>query len=84
VLLEALAHDGAIAGDLAASIVTEEGLRGRIWDAFAPFVHNAYFSPTLDELARIAGYSSAEALTHALYAEGLPAPTELRARVLTP
>lgn len=41
-------------------------------------------NPTLAiaEVARVAGYSSAEALTHAFYSEGVPAPTELRAAIL--
>ena len=37
----------------------------------------------IGEVAAVAGYSSAEALTHAFYAEGLPAPTDLRDAILT-
>jgi AraC-like DNA-binding protein len=33
------------------------------------------------EIARATGYSSAEALAHALDAEGLPSPTDLRSRI---
>jgi AraC-like DNA-binding protein len=135
-LFASLLSDGALTIDLSTTIVSNEGIFGRVWEHVQPWFEVLALSGSLDALAsragvslrqmgrrlddlgitfelpfqgwralgrgmrlrlailllsnpdlsittvaETAGYSSAEALSHALRAEGLPPPFEIRTRV---